>query len=181
VEDTLHVGMSGTLRGWGSTMAGSREIPDVDSATRRARPADASILSALALRSKAHWGYDAGFLAACRDDLTLSADDVATSMVYVCDGVNDPLGFYRLVLQDDGVAELDALFVEPAAMGQGVGKRLWGHAVAAAAKLGCSEIVLQSDPQAEGFYLAMGAQRAGESESTVMPGRMLPLMRFRLR
>jgi hypothetical protein len=27
----------------------------------------------------------------------------------------------------------------------------------------------------------MGAQRAGASESTVMPGRMLPLMRFRLR
>jgi hypothetical protein len=27
----------------------------------------------------------------------------------------------------------------------------------------------------------MGAQRAGESESTVTPGRMLPLMRFRLR
>jgi GNAT superfamily N-acetyltransferase len=162
-------------------MAGSREIPDVDSAIRRARPAEASILSALALRSKAHWGYDAGFLAACRDDLTLSADDVATSMVYACDGVNAPLGFYRLVLHHDGVAELDALFVEPAAMGQGVGKRLWGHAVAAAAKLGCSEIVLQSDPQAEGFYLAMGAQRAGESESTVMPGRMRPLMRFRLR
>jgi len=162
-------------------MAGSMEIPDVDSAIRRARPAEASILSALALRSKAHWGYDADFLAACRDDLILSADDVATSMVYVRDGVNTALGFYRLVLQDDGMAELDALFVEPAAMGQGVGKRLWRHAVATATKLGCSEIVLQSDPQAKGFYLAMGAQHAGESESTVMPGRMLPLMRFQLR
>ena len=86
-----------------------------------------------------------------------------------------------MVLRDDGGAELDALFVEPAAMGQGVGRRLWQHAVATAATLGYSEIVLQSDPQAEGFYLAMGARRAGESESTVMPGRMLPLMRFRLR
>jgi GNAT superfamily N-acetyltransferase len=162
-------------------MAGSREIPDVDSAIHRARPGEARILSALASRSKAHWGYDADFLAACRDDLTLSADDVASSMVYVWDGRNAPVGFYRLVLRDDVVAELDALFVEPAAMGQGVGKRLWRHAVATAAKLGCSEIVLQSDPQAEGFYLAMGAQHAGESESTVMPGRMLPLMRFRLR
>ena len=164
-----------------NTMAGSREIRDDDSAIRRARPAEVSILSALALRSKAHWGYDADFLAACRDDLTLSAKDVATSAVYVCDGLSAPLGFYRLVLQDDGVAELDALFVEPAAMGQGVGKRLWRHAVATAEKLGCSEIVLQSDPQAEGFYLAMGAHRAGESESTVTPGRMLPLMRVRLR
>jgi GNAT superfamily N-acetyltransferase len=162
-------------------MTGSRKTPDVDSVIRLARPGEAGALSALALRSKAHWGYDADFLAACRDDLTLSAKDVATSAVYVCDGLSAPLGFYRLVLQDDGVAELDALFVEPAAMGQGVGKRLWQHAVSTADRLGCLEIVLQSDPQAEGFYLAMGAQRAGESESTAMPGRMLPLMRFRLR
>lgn len=162
-------------------MTGGNRPPAVDSAIRRAHPAEASALSALALRSKAHWGYDAGFLAACRDDLTLTADDIATSTVYVVDGEVSPLGFYRLLQQDDGVAELDALFVEPGAMGQGVGKRLWQHAVATAATLGCSEIVLQSDPQAEGFYLAMGAQRAGESASTVMPGRMLPLMRFRLR
>jgi GNAT superfamily N-acetyltransferase len=162
-------------------MEGSRDIPEVDSAIRRARPAEVSILSALALRSKAHWGYDADFLATCRDDLTLTVDDITTSTVYVCDGVDAPLGFYRLVLQGDGVAELDALFVEPEAMGQGVGKRLWRHAVSTADHLGCLEIVLQSDPQAEGFYLAMGAQHAGESESTAMPGRMLPLMRFRLR
>ena len=159
----------------------SGQTLDLEPAIRRARPAEAAALSALALRSKAHWGYDADFLAACRDDLTLSADDIATSTVYVVDGADASLGFYRLVLQSDGVAELDALFVEPAAMGQGIGRRLWRHAVATAAKLGCSEIVLQSDPRAEGFYLAMGAQRGGESESTVLPGRMLPLMCFRLR
>ena len=161
-------------------MIGDRQASDLDPAIRRARPAEAAVLSALALRSKAHWGYDADFLAACQDDLTLSADDIATSAVYVFDGGNAPSGFYRLVLQDGSVAELDALFVDPAAMGQGVGRRLWRHAVSTARKLGCSEIVWQSDPQAEGFYLAMGARRSGESASTVMPGRMLPLLRFRL-
>jgi GNAT superfamily N-acetyltransferase len=164
-----------------SAMTGDRQAPEIDPAIRRARPEEAGLLSALGLRSKAHWGYDAEFLAACRDDLTLSADDIASSSVYVFDGVDAPLGYYRLLLQDDGVAELDALFVEPAAMGQGVGRSLWQHAVATAATLGCSEMIWQSDPQAEGFYLAMGARRAGESESTVTPGRMLPLMRFRLR
>jgi len=164
----------------GSTVTGERQIPDVDPAIRRAGPAEAGVLSALALRSKAHGGYDAEFLAACRDDLTLTADDMTTSTVYVYDGVDAPLGFYRLVLLNDGIAELDALFIEPAAMGQGVGTRLWQHAVATARELECSEMVWQSDPQAEGFYLAMGARRAGGSESTVMPGRMLPLMRFAL-
>jgi GNAT superfamily N-acetyltransferase len=162
-------------------MMNDRQAPEVDAAIRRARPAEAGALSALALRSKAHWGYDADFLAACRDDLTLSREDIASSTVYVCDGVDAPSGFYRLVPQDDGVAELDALFVEPAAMGQGVGRRLFRHAIATAAQLGCTELVWQSDPQAEGFYLAMGAERAGESASTVTPGRMLPFMRFRLR
>src|SRR5687768_12500924 len=164
-----------------STMTGDGQAPNVDAAIRRAGPEEAGALSALGLRSKAHWGYDAEFLAACRDDLTLSVDDIASSSVYVCDGVDAPLGFYRLVLRDDGVAELDALFVEPTAMGQGVGRSLWRHAVATAATLGCSEMIWQSDPQAVGFYLAMGARRAGDSESTVTPGRMLPLMRFRLR
>ena len=162
-------------------MTNDKQTSDLAATIRRARPSEADNLSELALRSKGHWGYDADFLAACRDDLTLSPEDIATSAVYVHDGGDIALGYYRLLLQDDGVAELDALFVEPAAMGHGVGKRLWQHAVATAAELGCSELVLQSDPQAEGFYLAMGAQRAGDLESTVIPGRMLPLMRFRLR
>ena len=162
-------------------MTSDRQTSEVETAIRRALPSEAGDLSELALRSKGHWGYDANFLAACRDDLALSPDDIATSEVYVHDEGGAALGYYRLLLQDEGPAELDALFVEPAAMGHGVGKRLWRHAVATATALGCTEIVLQSDPQAEGFYLAMGAERTGDSESTVVPGRMLPLMRFRLR
>ncbi len=162
-------------------MTSDTHTSDQESAIRRARPSEAGILSELGLRSKGHWGYDADFLAACRDDLALSPDDIAASAVYVHDQGGAVQGYYRLLLQDDGVVELDALFVEPSAMGQGVGKRLWQHAVARAREQGCSEMVFQSDPQAEGFYQAMGAERIGESESTVMPGRLLPLMRFRLR
>ena len=162
-------------------MRSDRQTSGVGAAIRRARPSEAGALGELALRSKGYWGYDADFLAACRDDLALSPDDIATSMVYVHDERDAALGYYRLLLLDDGRAELDALFVDPAAMGHGVGKRLWQHAVATATTLGCTEICLQSDPQAEGFYLAMGAERAGESESTVMPRRMLPVMRLRLR
>ena len=48
---------------------------------RAARPAEAEAISALALRSKAHWGYDPAFLEACREDLTI---DPAW-----CDGVRN--------------------------------------------------------------------------------------------
>src|SRR5918995_3597055 len=85
----------------GRPMIGDRQAPDLDPAIRRARPAEAAVLSALALRSKAHWGYHADFLAACQDDLTLTADDIATSTVYVFDGEASPSGYYRLLLQDD--------------------------------------------------------------------------------
>ena len=38
---------------------------------RPAVPAEAGEISAMALRSKGHWGYDAAFLEACRADLTI--------------------------------------------------------------------------------------------------------------
>jgi GNAT superfamily N-acetyltransferase len=161
-------------------MTSDRQPSQPESAIRRARPSEAGVLSELAFRSKGHWGYDADFLDACRDDLTLSADDITTSAVYVHEDGDSVLGFYSLLFRNDGVAELDDLFVEPAVMGQGVGKRLWQHAASTAREQGCSEMVFQSDPHAEGFYLTMGAERIGESESTVTPGRLLPLMRFRL-
>src|SRR5829696_6209193 len=111
IRSMPHLGYVARMRA-GSAVTGERQAPDVDPAIRRARPAEAGVLSGLALRSKAHWGYDAEFLAACQDDLTLSEEDIAMSVVYVFDGVDAPAGFYRLVLKDDGVAELDALFVE---------------------------------------------------------------------
>ena len=146
---------------------------------RRARPEEASALSVLALRSKAHWGYDAAFLAACRADLTLSVHDVAISLVYVLEADQGLAGFYRLRGRGDA-AELADLFVAPEAIGRGHGRRLWEHAAATARRLGYRRLVLQSDPHAEGFYRAMGAERAGESPSTVVPGRRLPLMRYSL-
>ena len=147
---------------------------------RRARPPEADRLSALAFRSKAYWGYDVDFMETCRADLTVLADDLLTELVYVLDLQDQLMGFYRLRVQDNTVM-LSDLFVEPQAIGHGYGKQLWRHAVATATDLGGEVLDLQSDPQAEGFYRAMGAQRVGESPSTVFPGRLLPLMRYSLR
>lgn len=158
-----------------SALRGSIEI-------RRAVPEEAPLLSELALRSKGHWGYDAAFLESCRDALALSPAEVELSPVYVSlDCAGSITGYYRLISRSDGVAELDALFVEPLAIGQGVGRRLWQHAVDLATRLGFAALEFQSDPHAVGFYLAMGAERCGDSESTVTPGRMLPLMCYSLR
>jgi GNAT superfamily N-acetyltransferase len=147
---------------------------------RRARPDEAAEISELALRSKGHWGHDPEFLETCREDLALSPQEIIDTPVYVLEGDDGVAGFYRLLPVAEGRVELDALFVDPAAIGQGVGRGLWEHAVAAATALGYRELIIQSDPHAEGFYQAMGAARAGVRESTVTPGRMLPLLRFPL-
>ena len=147
---------------------------------RRAQPQEAELLSDLAFRAKGHWGYDVEFLALCRDDLAVSAERIATSPVYVYEETGGIVGFYLLLATGED-CELDSLFVEPRAIGTGIGRRLWQHAVTTAGELGCTALVFQSDPHAVGFYLAMGATQDGISESTVIPGRMLPLMRYQMK
>ncbi len=156
-------------------------MPMATLSIREARPDEAAALSDLAMRSKAHWGYDAAFLEACRADLTLTPREIAESASLVCEGAAGVVGFSRVVLMDERTAELDALFVDPTAMGMGAGKLLWERSVAVARELGAQDLVLQSDPHAEGFYLSRGARRIGEVASALLPGRTLPLMHVDLR
>jgi GNAT superfamily N-acetyltransferase len=137
------------------------------------------MLSDLALRSKGYWGYDPEFLEACRADLTLSEDYLASGRVFVAEDQGKIAGFYGLETQGSE-ATLAFLFVEPEAIGQGFGKQLLQHALELARTLGCVELLVESDPNAERFYEAMGATRIGSVPSTVAPGRELPLMRFSL-
>lgn len=146
---------------------------------RPARIDDAATLSALALRSKAHWGYDEAFLAACRDDLTVTPEDVTTHTIRVTALAGRPCGFYQLRGAGE-TATLTDLWVEPGTIGQRHGRALWEDAVATARERGFRELRVQCDPHAEGFYLAMGAERIGTEPSTVFPGRELPLLRFAL-
>ncbi|WP_380279492.1 GNAT family N-acetyltransferase [Kitasatospora purpeofusca] len=142
---------------------------------RPARPSEAAALSALALRSKAHWGYDAAFIEACRAELTLDPDRIGPDRTAVAEEDGRVLGFVTLAgAPPEG--ELGMLFVEPAVIGRGVGRRLMGHLRAEAAALGFERITVDADPNAEPFYLAMGAVRTGTTPSGSVPGRELPLL-----
>lgn len=140
---------------------------------RRARRKEAELLSELAHRAKAVWGYDEAFMRACRDELTLSPDDLVRDHVFVLEADGAVVGFYRLCGAGQ-TALLSDLFVAPEMIGRGYGKRLWRHATQTAQQLGFHRIEIHSDPHAEGFYLAMGAERGGEVVSTVFTGRRLP-------
>ena len=159
---------------------------------REGRPAEAAELTALALRSKAHWGYDEGFMAACREELAVRPADVTARRTAVAERDGRILGFTML----DGrppAGALGMMFVEPDAIGQGVGRLLFGHAREQARRLGFTLLTIDADPSpssqpgssrgdpnAEPFYTAMGAVRVGAVPSGSVPGRMLPLLELAL-
>jgi GNAT superfamily N-acetyltransferase len=69
---------------------------------------------------------------------------------------------------------LGMMFVEPAAIGQGVGRLLFEHTADAGRALGFTRLTIDADPNAEPFYRAMGAVPIGRVPSGAVPGRTLP-------
>jgi GNAT superfamily N-acetyltransferase len=150
-------------------------------AIRPARPAERPLLDALCFRAKAHWGYDAEFMAKCRPALCVAAAAIAAGRVFVAvDAEGRPLGVAALDLASADTAVLDLLFVEPGRIGSGLGAALFRHAANAARNARAMSLDIEADPFAAGFYERMGARRIGTVASGVIPGRWLPLYRLDL-
>jgi len=150
-------------------------MPDVT--IRVARADEHMEISKLALRSKSYWGYSKEFLDACRDELTFDAAACASGMAWVA--LDGPTIVGVSVIEGaPPIGELAGLFVDLPAIGTGCGRMLLTHTLRAARELGFTELVLDADPGAEPFYTHHGAQRIGNSPSSVFPGRVLPHMKF---
>ncbi|WP_374379184.1 GNAT family N-acetyltransferase [Dongia sp.] len=144
---------------------------------RPARSDERTTLDDICFRAKAHWGYDADFMAQVRDQIRVNPDSVSAGRVWVAvDATDRPCGIVEVDPLDATVADLTLLFVDPAHMRSGIGRALYTKALALAAGLGAHHLVIDSDPHAAAFYAAMGAIRTG-SEPTGYQGRLLP--RFR--
>lgn len=147
---------------------------------RRARPHEADGLTALARRSKAHWGYDAAFMERAATEMVVTAADVESHEVWVLeDERGEIIGFHRVIAGEPAI--LEDLWLEPAAIGAGRGRLMWEHAVEVARAAGATALELDADPNAVGFYERMGARVVGETPSAMAPGRTLPRMRVELR
>jgi ribosomal protein S18 acetylase RimI-like enzyme len=162
---------------------------------RRARADEAlylaPVLTRLARRSKAYWGYDPELLHRWADDLSIRPADIDRDAVLVAE-VGDPpriVGFARvtegatpaLTDQTPAPAQLKDLWVDPDAIRSGVGRALFAAACEVARTLPADQLLVVADPNAEGFYLRMGARRIGEEESEVVDGRRLPILVLDLR
>jgi predicted N-acetyltransferase YhbS len=90
------------------------------------------------------------------------------------------LAFYALTGEGGGL-ELEHLWVSPGWIGSGVGRLLFEHAMHEAALRGASVVEIEADPNAEGFYLRMGARRVGQNVYEIEgQSRVLPLMAVEL-
>ena len=141
---------------------------------RAARPGEEAALTELAVRSKGHWGHDAAFLERARRELTVLPEHLERWIVRVAERDGAVVGVAAV---DPQAAELELLFVEPAAIGTGAGRALLRDALDRAREAGLAELTIESDPDAEPFYRAHGAEPVGTRVSS-STGRKLPLLRI---
>ena len=147
---------------------------------RPARRGEAASLTAICLRSKAHWGYDAEFMRLSAPAITVAEADIEAGHVLVgCDASGEAVGLVRVEPEGEA-AELGLMFVDPPAIGSGTGRILFEAAVVLARQLGAKRMVILADPNAAAFYERMGARFLRNEPSDAIPGRTLPFYDYNL-
>jgi N-acetylglutamate synthase-like GNAT family acetyltransferase len=116
---------------------------------------------------------------ACRDELTLTQEDLRTTKLQVAERDGGVIGVAQ-VSAEGATAHLEKLFVEPGQLRAGAGRRLFEWAKVAAVDLGATHLVIEADPDAAPFYRRMGARDDGVAASGSIPGRVLPRLRLDL-
>ncbi|AJC22655.1 GNAT family N-acetyltransferase [Pandoraea pulmonicola] len=148
---------------------------------RRAPPSDAARLTRLARASKAHWGYPKKWLDLWQADLVVTSETIRRAIGYVAEVGEEIIGFWVRMALDSELPTPGWLFIDPRYMGQGVARALWAEVRKEAAERGIESFVIEADPNAVGFYLGLGAERIDQKESSVIPGRIIPILRLPIR
>lgn len=117
-------------------------------------------------------------MAQCAPVLEVRGADIAAGRVWVAQRKGRIVGTVGITPEGDGEAELDCVFVEPDAIGSGVGRALIRRAVKESRAAGVKKLMILADPHAVAFYERCGAVFVGDEPSDAIPGRSLP--RFEL-
>ncbi len=127
---------------------------------RRAEAQDAALLTEIALAAKQHWGYPDEWMAKWRHDLAVTPGYIRSQPVQVAELEGEVVGFAGLSMLE-GNRYLEHLWLRPKHIGRSFGRALFLEAVRQARAAGVTELRIKSDPNAESFYLKMGAVRTG--------------------
>ncbi len=153
--------------------------PRTHAAVRVPRPDEVGRLTEIAMAAKGHWGYPAAWLELWRPSLTFDVALLARDWVRVAELDGAIRGVVALTGERPDV-ELSHLWVDPSAIGSGLGRLLLDSAIAEARRRGAPRLTILSDPYAVPFYEHMGARIVGE-EPSEPAGRVLPRMTLALR
>jgi GNAT superfamily N-acetyltransferase len=132
---------------------------------RPAAVSEQKALEAVQWRASLNNPGDREALLANPDAIALPIAQLEAGGVFVAEIAGSLTGFAAILQRDDGDAELDALFVEPGAWRQGVGRALVEHCAAAAQGAGARALHVVGNPHAEGFYRACGFEMNGTKET----------------
>jgi GNAT superfamily N-acetyltransferase len=99
---------------------------------------------------------------------------LARKDVYVASANDKVLGWAAAIQQGD-VLWLDDLWIDPEWMGQGIGSRLFQHAMQVGRQLGAARMEWEAEPNALGFYEKMGGRYVRDGDLSLW-GRVNPVM-----
>ena len=152
----------------------------MDLQIHRAKPEQAQDLTQIAVAAKRHWGYPERWMELWKPQLTFTPAYFDENENWVAEINNVPVAFCTL-MEKEGNAWMENLWVSPEHIGKGVGKRLFSHALDLSRQRGFKKLQLEADPNAVGFYEAMGMKQVGERISEIEGQlRILPIMEIRL-
>lgn len=140
---------------------------------RRAKADEYEILTDIAIKSEAYWGYDSDYMEKFKSIYNVSEEFIKNNPTVLIEEDNSIIGFYSLICKDNETS-LEYFFIEPKHIGKGYGKLLWSYLVSDCKNLGIKDFDIVTSPQAKEFYVKMGAIPCGEVESLLKKGRIIP-------
>jgi len=138
---------------------------------------DHNEITELTKLSKSFWGYSPEQIEKWDADLTITPDYISANKVFKLIFDGNIIGYYSYKRIDLNTIKLDNIFIQPEYIGKGYGKILMEDFFERIKKEEVENIILNSDPNAEGFYKKFGFKVTGKIESSI-EGRFLPVMKL---
>ena len=145
----------------------------------KANSNDYKILTEITKKSKAFWGYSDAQIEIWSSFLTITEEYIETKSIFKLIVYNEIVGYYSYFYESKNNIKLDNLFILPEFIGKGFGKVLMLDFFKRLENSTAEKVTLDSEPNAENFYLKFGFVTITHIETSIKD-RFMPIMEFKL-